>query len=175
MGYLCVLIELFMGRLELSIETDHVSIYSPKYDGESMNEFDKFLMSNNSHAEPQLKVFFDAIISAIEKIEECGARENLFRPEGGRVKAIPLMVNVGRIDKSIGKIRLYCLRYSDQVLIIGNGGVSLAGRYEDDPNHLAFVNDLRQIDQHIRRIARQADTDFNDTVALKMIIESISL
>lgn len=164
-----------MGRLELSIETDYVSIYSPKYDGESMNEFDKFLMSNNSHAEPQLKVFFDAIISAIEKIEECGARENLFRPEGGRVKAIPLMVNVGRINKSIGKIRLYCLRYSDQVLIIGNGGVSLASRYEDDPKHLAFVNDLRQIDQHIRRIARQADTDFNDTVALKMIIESISL
>ena len=164
-----------MGRLELSIETDHVSIYSPKYDGESMNEFDKFLMSNNSHAEPQLKVFFDAIISAIEKIEECGARENLFRPEGGRVKAIPLMVNVRRINKSIGKIRLYCLRYSDQVLIIGNGGVSLASRYEDDPKHLAFVNDLRQIDQHIRRIARQADTDFNDTVALKMIIESISL
>ena len=164
-----------MGRLELSIETENVSIYSPKYDGESMNEFDKFLTANNSHEEPQLKVFFDAIVSAIEQIEECGARENLFRPEGGRIKAIPLMVNVGRINRSVGKIRLYCLRYSDQVLIIGNGGVSKAGRYEDDPTHLGFVKDLRQIDQHIRLIAKQADTDFDDTVALKMIIESISL
>lgn len=164
-----------MGRLELSIETENVSIYSPRYDGESMNEFDKFLIANNSHEEPQLKLFFDAIISVIEKIGECGARENLFRPEGGRVKAIPLVVDMGRINRSVGKIRLYCLRYSDQVLIIGNGGVSTASRYEDDPDHLAFVNDLRQIDQHIRRIAKQADTDFDDTVALKMIIESISL
>ena len=122
-----------------------------------------------------MKLFFDAIVSAIEQIEECGARENLFRPEGGRIKAIPLMVNVGRINRSVGKIRLYCLRYSDQVLIIGNGGVSKAGRYEDDPTHLGFVKDLRQIDQHIRLIAKQADTDFDDTVALKMIIESISL
>lgn len=70
---------------------------------------------------------------------------------------------------------MYCLRYSDQVLIIGNGGVSIAGRYEDDPKHFVFVNDLRQIDRHIRRIARQADIDFNDTVALKIILESISL
>ena len=164
-----------MGRLELSIETENVSIYSPKYDGESMNEFDKFLTANNSHEEPQLKLFFDAIVSAIEQIEECGARENLFRPEGGRVKAIPLVVNIGRVDRRIGKIRLYCLRYSDHVLIIGNGGVSTTGRYEDDPNHLAFVNDLRQIDRHIKRIANHAGIDFEDTVALKLIIESISI
>ena len=164
-----------MGRLELSIETDNVSIYSPIYDGESMNEFDKFLDANDSHEAPQLKLFFDAIISAIEKIGECGARENLFRPEGGRVKAIPLVVNIGRVDRRIGKIRLYCLRYSDHVLIIGNGGVSTTGRYEDDPNHLAFVNDLRQIDRHIKRIANHAGIDFEDTVALKLIIESISI
>lgn len=164
-----------MGRLELSIETDSVSIYSPIFDGESMNEFDKFLVANSSHEEPQLKLFFDAIVSAIEKIVECGARENLFRPEGGHVKAIPLLVNLGRIDRHIGKIRLYCLRYSDQILIIGNGGVSTAGRYEDDPTLLAFVNDLRQIDRRIRRMVKQAETDYDDTIALKMIIESISL
>lgn len=79
-----------MGKLELIMETELVSIYSAKYDGESQSEFAKFLSSNCSHTHPQLKAFFDAILSAIEKIQECGARENLFRPEGGRVKALPI-------------------------------------------------------------------------------------
>ena len=32
-----------MGKLELVIESDNVSIYSPKYDGETQTEFEKFL------------------------------------------------------------------------------------------------------------------------------------
>ena len=97
-----------MGKLELIMETKQVSIYSPKYDGESQSEFAKFLSSNCSHTHPQLKAFFDAILSAIEKIQECGARENLFRPEGGRVKALPMFYTYRRVNKSVGKIRLYC-------------------------------------------------------------------
>ena len=164
-----------MGKLELIMETEKVSIYSPKYDGEEQSEFEKFLSSNKSHTHPQLKLFFDAILSAIEKIEECGARENLFRPEGGRVKAIPLVVNIRRVDRSVGKIRLYCLRYSEQVLIIGNGGVTTSESYDVDPVHLSFVEDLRDIDQHIRRVVNQAGTDFDDFIALTRIIQSITL
>lgn len=164
-----------MGKLELILETEQVSIYSPRYDGESQSEFEKFLFSNRSHTHPQLKLFFDAILSAIEKIEECGARENLFRGEGGRVKAIPLIVSIRRINRSVGKIRLYCLRYSDRVLIIGNGGVSTAGRYEDDSAHISYVEDLRDIDMHIKRVVNQAGTDYDDFVALTRIIQSITL
>lgn len=164
-----------MGKLELILKTEQVSIYSPKFDGESQSEFEKFLSSNKSHTHPQLKLFFDAIVSAIEKIEECGARENLFRVEGGRVKAIPLLVSIRSVNRSIGKIRLYCLRYSDRVLIIGNGGVSTAKRYEDDPVHLSFVEDLRKIDRRIKRGITQAGTDFDDFVTLTNIIQSITL
>ena len=164
-----------MGKLELIMETESVSIYSPKYDGESQSEFEKFLSANKNHNDPQLKLFFDAIISAIDKIQECGARENLFRPEGGRVKAIPLFISINRIDKTIGKIRLYCLRYSDRVLIIGNGGVSTAGRYEDDPIQRGYVEDLREIDQQIKRITQQAKTDFDDFEALTSIIKTLTL
>ena len=72
-----------MGRLELVIESDNVSIYSPKYDGETQTEFEKFMTNNNSQPQPQLKKDFDAIIAVIKKmIDDCGARENLFRPEG---------------------------------------------------------------------------------------------
>ncbi len=152
-----------------------VSIYSPKYDGEEQSEFEKFLSSNSSQSNPQLKAFFDAIISAIEKIQECGARENLFRPEGGRVKALPMFYEFKRVDKSVGKIRLYCLCLSERLLVIGNGGVTTAGRYDDDPVHLAYVKDLRVIFNQIKRVVKQAQTDYDDYDALKVIIKSITL
>ena len=41
-----------MGRLELVIESDNVSIYSPKYDGERQTEFEKFMTHNNSQPQP---------------------------------------------------------------------------------------------------------------------------
>lgn len=72
-------------------------------------------------------------------------------------------------------MRLYCLRLSDRLLIIGNGGVSTKAKYEDDPVLLAFVNDLRDIDKHLKRVAKQSDTDCEDFEATKMIIESITL
>lgn len=57
-----------MGKLELIMETEKVSMYSPKFDGEANNEFEKFLLANRSQTHPQLKKFFDAILSVIEKM-----------------------------------------------------------------------------------------------------------
>lgn len=80
-----------MGKLELVIESDNVSIYSPKYDGERQTEFEKFMSDNVSPPHQQIKKDFDAIIAVIQKmVDDCGARENLFRPEGKNIKAIPL-------------------------------------------------------------------------------------
>ena len=94
-----------MGKLELVIESDHVSIYSPKYDGETQTEFEKFMSDNGNLENPQLKKDFDAIIAAIKKIiDDCGARENLFRPEGNNIKAIPLCKPHYFCDCQIGNL-----------------------------------------------------------------------
>ena len=44
-----------MGKLELVMETEKVSMYSPKYDGETLTEFEKFLSANQNQSHPQLK------------------------------------------------------------------------------------------------------------------------
>lgn len=43
---MCSQIMYYMGKLELVIESDNVSIYSPKYDGETQTEFEKFMSDN---------------------------------------------------------------------------------------------------------------------------------
>ncbi len=164
-----------MGRFELILERERVSIYSPKYDGEDLNEFDKFLIANRNHSHPQLKKYFDAILSVIEKMGETGAYERYFRPEGGNIKAIPIFIYMPRINKKVGKMRLYCLRLSDRMLIIGGGGVTKAQKYQDDPVMLKIIDDLRDIERNINTAAKQEDINYEDFNALKQIIETITI
>lgn len=164
-----------MGKLELIMETEKVCMYSPKYDGESQNEFEKFLLANQNQTNPQLKTFFDAILSVIEKMGETGAFERYFRPEGRNIKAVPTYITIPRINKKIGKMRLYCLRISDRMLILGNGAITTAQKNEDDAVLLTIIDELCDIEQHIRKILKQANADCEDFTALKHIIETITL
>lgn len=45
------------------------------------------------------------------------------------------------------QLRLYCLRISDQILILGNGGVKSTRTYEEDPKLLGYVIDLQAFDK----------------------------
>lgn len=72
-------------------------------------------------------------------------------------------------------MRLYCLRISERMLILGGGAVTTSQKYEDDPVLLTIIGDLRDIEDHIRRLVRQADPDYDDFDALKRIIETITL
>ncbi|MDE5956123.1 MAG: hypothetical protein K2G80_06470 [Bacteroidales bacterium] len=164
-----------MGKFALITETDAISMYSPCYDGEQMHEFAKFLVSNRDHSHPQLKKFFYTILAKIHKMEECGARENLFRPEGGKIKAMPLYVELPRINRKVGKLRLYCIRISERLLILGNGGVTTVNKYEDDPFLLSCVGNLRTIEKKLRREVKKAGTDYDDFDAVKQIIETVNI
>lgn len=162
-----------MGKLKLIIESENINIYSPQYDEEELTEFEKFIDNYNSLSQTQLRKDYDAIIATIDKMRtECGARENLFRLEGGNIKAIPLFIE-RRISKDIGTLRLYCIRLSDRLLIIGNGGIKKVVRYEDDPILLNIVEALRKIEHSIYMKVRKQKTDYEDFETVKNVIDTI--
>ena len=164
-----------MGKLELVIESDNVSIYSPKYDGETLTEFEKFMSNNGALSHPQLKKDFDEIIARVQKmLTDCGARENLFRLEGRNIKALPLIIEHRR-GRGVGTVRLYCIRISDRLLILGNGGIKKVARFEDDPVLLGIVNQLRDIEPQIFVETRKAHSDYEDYQTIKTIIETITI
>ena len=73
-------------------------------------------------------------------VEEFGFLERLFRPEGkmrDRVAAIPVTSN---------KLRLYCLRLSDGVLIVGNGGRKKTRTYNESDELSGYVLTLQKLD-----------------------------
>ena len=157
------------------MESEFLSVYSPKYDGESLTEFEKFLSLGPSFEKAGVKNDFDSIVSVISKMyNECGARENLFRLEGGMVKAMPLFMS-GRRNKAVGTLRLYCLRISERILIIGGGGVKKVQRYEDDAALNDIVRGLRVIERKIKAAVRKSEMDIENFEEIKGIVDNIEI
>jgi hypothetical protein len=73
---------------------------------------------------PEFEDDIDIIITAIDKIVENGALEQYFRPEGGKLKAIPL---------NSSQLRLYCYLVNEEIMILGNGGQKTTRTVNEDP------------------------------------------
>ena len=86
-----------------------------------------------SEAEQRLITAERNCSNVIGKIADYGAFERFFRPEGkmnDRVCALPVLRS---------KLRLYCLRLSDSILILGNGGVKKTKTYNEDDALKGYV------------------------------------
>ena len=121
---------------------DNVSLYSICFNGCEVSEFETFMLKFKDNA--QYKKDYDTIIMALEKIIEVGALERLFRREGSPSD------HVAALSLDSRSLRLYCLRMSDEVLILGNGGVKTTRTYEESPELHGYVLDLQNFDKLLK-------------------------
>lgn len=139
--------------IELIEEHDNINFYSIHLDRKELSEFEDFFNKFPIGCEYDEEV--DVIVAWLDKIIERGALERYFRPEG-RYRD-----GVGVIPIDVGnRIRLYCLRLSDKILIFGNGGVKDADSWEHSNTLAEYVKIL--IDTS-RFISSRID---NGTIAL---------
>lgn len=134
-------------------QNDNVSLYSICFEIDGESEFEKFLQEFKDNSE--YKREYDVILLALEKIIDKGALERFFRLEGGRVKALA-------IDSQC--LRLYCLRISDQILVLGNGGVKKSRTYEETPKLSGYVMDLRSFDNALREAQKRGKVTIEKNV-----------
>lgn len=119
-------------------QNDIVCLYSICFEGDEKSEFEKFLVEFKDNA--RLNKDFQTIIFALKKIIEKGALERFFRMEGKMKDSICALSLDSRC------LRLYCLRISDQVLILGNGGEKVTRTYEENEKLSGYVLDLQKFD-----------------------------
>lgn len=118
--------------IDLVEEYPNVNFYSIKLEGEELTEIERFFEKFPEGCEYDDEI--DVVLSWIDKIAEKGALERYFRPEGrygDGVGVIP--IDVGN------KIRLYCLRLSDKILIFGNGGIKGSRSWEESEGLSSYV------------------------------------
>lgn len=128
-------------------QNDNVGMFSICFDGASESEFEKFLSEFKDNA--TYNKDFNIILLALSKIIDKGALERFFRNEG-RMKD-----NVKALSIDSRKLRLYCLRISDQILILGNGGVKLTRTYQEDEKLSGYVMDLQKFDKVLLQAQRK--------------------
>ena len=113
-----------MSEVELVLvnDTDKCTIYTIQFAAESETEYEWFYSKfiEDAHLNRDLL----RIVQLVDRIADEGALERFFRPEGkmrDSVVSLPVLRS---------KLRLYCLRLSDKILILGNGGVKNSRTYE---------------------------------------------
>lgn len=118
------------------------TIYTIQFLSENESEYERFYTRFKGDAEynPDLM----RIVALINKIADMGALERYFRPEGklkDGVCALPVLQS---------KLRLYCLRLSDKILVLGNGGVKKTRTYNEDETLKGYVLTLQNFEKLIR-------------------------
>lgn len=113
-----------------------MGLYSICFEGDAENEYEKFLKKFKDNA--SLNKDFRSIIIALDRIVANGAFERKFRPEG--------KMNDHLVALSIDSRRLRCLRMSDQVLIVGNGGIKNTKTYQESEELSEYVMDLQKFE-----------------------------
>ena len=133
-----------MSEAELLLvnNADGCTIYTIQFLSGSDSEFERFYARFKDDAEynPDLM----KIVALINKIADMGALERYFRPEGklkDGVCALPVLQS---------KLRLYCLRLSDKILVLGNGGVKKTRTYNEDDMLKGYVLTLQNFEKLIR-------------------------
>ena len=71
-----------------------------------------------------------------------------------RVAALPIQTS---------KLRLYCLRLSDSVLIVGNGGVKGTATYDEDKELNGYVISLQKLDELLKSAERKGTILIEET------------
>lgn len=129
-------------ELILMNEAKNCTIYTIQFISEDDSEFQKFYAKFKDDVEfnPDLM----RIVGFLGRVADLGALERYFRPEGkmnDHVCALPVVHS---------KLRLYCLRLSDKILILGNGGVKNTRTYNENDELRGYVLTLQNFDRLIK-------------------------
>lgn len=133
-----------MNEVELILlnDTEKCTIYTIQFSAESESEYERFY--NKFINDAKLNRDLLKIVQMVDRIAERGALERYFRYEGkltDSVVALPVLES---------KLRLYCLRLSDRILILGNGGIKKSRTYEEDDSLRGYVVTLQKFEELLR-------------------------
>ncbi len=137
--------------IELFEEHNEVNFYTLRFDGEE-TEIDKFFDCFPEGCKHDNDI--NIIIKWMDRIGEKGALIRYFRPESrpyDDIFAIPLETS---------NLRVYVIRISNEIVILGNGGIKSTRTYNEDPQLNAIVELLQQINRYLKSRLRNSKTHY---------------
>lgn len=142
-------------ELRLFNEASKCTFYTIQFLNDDASEYEKFFtrFKDDSVYNPDLA----KIVGILDNIGQNGALERFFRYEGkmsDRVMALPILTS---------KLRLYCLRLSDGILVLGNGGIKKTRTYDEDATLRGYVMDLQKFDQLLKEGEKDGSIEITES------------
>ena len=142
--------------IEEITKTEKAGLFTICFEGDAATEFEKFM--NKFKEDAERKDDLSIILTAINKmLTASGFLERYFRYEGkmsDRVVALPIEPL---------KIRLYFLRLSDSILIVGNGGIKDTKTYQENDELNGYVITLQQLDNLLKQAEKSGKITIEKT------------
>lgn len=152
--------------------TDVAEIFSIKIEDKEFTELQEFIITFKNIKNDHLMNDYEQIIRSLAGIVENGVKESFFRPEGklnDRVCAIPLLTSYRQKQK--GTLRLYCIRISDKLLIVGGGGIKTTRTYNEDETLSGHIKTLQMIDKELSALENEGKDLHKEIYNLKIHID----
>lgn len=142
-------------ELVLADNSEKCTMYTIHFLSEDDSELEKFISRFRDNA--KYNSDFQSILIFMERILANGSLERYFRREGkmdDSVVAMPVLKS---------KLRLYCLRLSDHILVIGNGGVKDTRTYEENDELQGYVMTLQKFERLLKKEAEIGNVEITET------------
>lgn len=133
---------------------NYASIYNVLIDDEE-TLFDRFILENIDESRTEIKNILDKL-----KIigQETGARISHFKEnEGSLGDGVCAMFDLP--DK---KLRLYCIRYGTEIIILGGGGIKKVRAWQDDSKLSSEASIIKKIAKEINNAIRNKDIEYSN-------------
>lgn len=146
-----------MSEVELILvrESDKCTIYTIQFLSEDKNEFQRFIEKFKDDA--VYNPDYVKILNFINQISVRGALERYFRPEGSMKDSVSALPTVS------SRLRLYCLRLSDGILVLGNGDVKKSRTYDEDETLKGYVITLQKFEALLKEGVRKGSVVITET------------
>lgn len=129
-------------------------MYTIQFLSDDLSEFEKFV--SKIRADATLDRDYRAIARFIDQILDFGALERYFRPEGKMKDSVVALPTIQ------SRLRLYCLRLSDKILILGNGGQKKSRTYNEDESLKGYVVTLQRFEELLKDGVREGTVSITE-------------
>lgn len=143
-------------HLEVFEQHEEVTYYTIRYDGETYSEVEKFIIKNSE--DKKLREDLHIISRKLERIGRSGCEERHVRNAGKKNDDVCALPEYGIFGC---KLRLYAIRISRNIVILGNGGKKTTKTYNEDPFLNSCVETLQQINYKIKNRVRYNKISIN--------------
>lgn len=143
-------------RLE-ELSGNSATVYSVMLNEDNVTLYEKFIKENIGLLKSEVLDIHSRLTTIGKKV---GARENFFKPNEGTLGDGVCAL----YDKPNSKLRLYCIRYGNDIVVLGGGGPKSKKirALQEDPKLTAENSIIRSVSAQLTALIKEKDITFSD-------------